>query len=66
MSPEEMESLFQDFYRVRSARTQGIPGTGLSLATVRRVLDEYNGTISVESVRERGSLFTVSLPCVRV
>ena len=63
MSPAEMENLFQDFYRVRSARTQGIPGTGLGLATVRRVLDEYNATSSVESAPDRGSLFCVTLPC---
>ena len=64
MTAEEASGLFQDFYRVHGAQTDGIPGTGLGLATVRRVLDEYNGTISVESERDRGSRFTVRLPCV--
>jgi two-component system phosphate regulon sensor histidine kinase PhoR len=64
MAAAEVSGLFQDFYRVRSPRTEGIPGTGLGLATVRRVLDEYNGTISVESTPDVGSRFVVALPCV--
>jgi signal transduction histidine kinase len=34
---------------VKSAKTSGIAGTGLGLATVRRVLGEYNGRIEVRS-----------------
>ncbi len=64
MTADEASGLFHDFYRVRSRQTDGIPGTGLGLATVRRVLDEYNGTISVRSEPDRGSEFTVVLPCV--
>ncbi len=63
MTQEEVSNLFQDFYRARGPKTQGIPGTGLGLATVRRVLDEYNGTISVDSAPDRGSTFVVTLPC---
>ncbi len=63
MTGEQAAGLFQDFYRVRSRQTDGIPGTGLGLATVRRVLDEYNGTISVQSQPGQGSEFTVRLPC---
>ena len=63
MTQEEVANLFQDFYRARGPKTQGIPGTGLGLATVRRALDEYNGTISVESAPDCGSTFVVTLPC---
>ncbi|MGA2478783.1 MAG: response regulator [Spirochaetia bacterium] len=62
MSDVERGNLFQEFYRVKSHKTSGIAGTGLGLATVRRVLGEYNGTISVQSKPDAGSTFTVILP----
>ena len=61
MSREEVSHLFQEFYRVKSASTQGISGTGLGLATVKRVLGEYSGTIAVESEPEVGTTFTVRM-----
>ena len=62
MSEEEMSGLFQEFYRVKNRDTSGISGTGLGLATVKRILDTYNGSIQVSSERGRGSTFTVRLP----
>jgi signal transduction histidine kinase len=62
MSEGEITNLFQEFYRVKSAKTSGIAGTGLGLATVRRVLGEYNGRIEVRSKPDAGSTFTVSFP----
>ena len=62
MSEEEMRNLFQEFYRVKNRRTAGIAGTGLGLATVKRVLSEYNGRIAVSSAPDQGTTFTVTLP----
>jgi two-component system phosphate regulon sensor histidine kinase PhoR len=62
MDAEEMKNLFQDFYRVKNERTRAIPGTGLGLATAKRVLAEYNGRIEVVSEPGKGSTFTVLLP----
>jgi len=62
MSEEDMKNLFQEFYRIRNTRTSGISGTGLGLATVKRVLTEYNGNITVSSEKDKGSTFTVSFP----
>jgi signal transduction histidine kinase len=62
MSEKDMENLFQEFYRVRNSKTGAISGTGLGLATVKRVLSEYNGRIGVESKEDIGSTFTVTLP----
>jgi signal transduction histidine kinase len=62
MSEKDMEHLFQEFYRVRNSKTGSISGTGLGLATVKRVLAEYNGRISVDSEEEVGSTFTVYFP----
>jgi signal transduction histidine kinase len=62
MQPEEMKGLFQDFYRVKNPQTAGIPGTGLGLATVKRVTVECQGEIRVDSVPQQGTTFTVTLP----
>lgn len=62
MSEAEQAGLFQEFYRAHNARTHGISGTGLGLATVRRVLAAANGRIDVRSAEGAGSTFTVTLP----
>ncbi len=62
MNDAELSRIFQEFYRVKSPRTSGIAGTGLGLATVKRVLGEYNGRISVHSKPDAGSTFTVLFP----
>jgi two-component system phosphate regulon sensor histidine kinase PhoR len=62
LSAPEIGSLFQEFYRVKNQKTSGIAGTGLGLATVKRVLSEYGAHIGVESVPGAGSVFTVSFP----
>jgi len=62
MSQAEIASLFQEFYRVKSSKTSGIAGTGLGLATVKRVLNEYEAMIEVESKPDAGSTFRVSFP----
>ncbi|HTO22522.1 MAG TPA: ATP-binding protein [Spirochaetia bacterium] len=62
MSEAEQASLFQEFYRVKSTKTSGISGTGLGLATVRRVLSGYNGRVTVQSRPDAGSTFTVVFP----
>jgi two-component system phosphate regulon sensor histidine kinase PhoR len=62
MTQEEITHLFQEFYRVRNKKTSGISGTGLGLATVKRVLSEYNGRIAVQSKPDSGSTFSVYIP----
>ena len=62
MNDAEQVDLYREFYRVKSPRTSGIAGTGLGLATVKRVLGEYNGSISVCSKPDAGSTFTVRFP----
>jgi len=62
MSGKEMEGLFEEFYRVKNPHTSGIPGTGLGLATVKRIVAEYNGSIRVDSDPGEGTTFTVTIP----
>ncbi len=62
MSEAELSRIFQEFYRVKSPKTSGIAGTGLGLATVKRVLGEYNGRVTVRSKPDAGSSFSVFFP----
>jgi len=58
MTPEEKERIFDEFYQVDGSYSRNYEGTGLGLALVRRMLDLHEGTISVESIKDRGSTFT--------
>jgi signal transduction histidine kinase len=62
MSEAEQAGIFQEFYRVKNHKTSGIAGTGLGLATVRRVLAAYNGRVIVQSKPDAGSTFTITFP----
>jgi signal transduction histidine kinase/CheY-like chemotaxis protein len=58
---KDMERLFAEFSRVDTKRNQGVEGTGLGLAIVRNLCKAMDGDITVSSVYEQGSVFTVSL-----
>ena len=62
IAPEHLPRLTERFYRVDKARSRSIGGTGLGLAIVRRILDRHIGTMTIESVVNKGSVFTIYLP----
>lgn len=62
MNKNEIEQLFDEFFRVKSEQTKHITGSGLGLPIVKRVIDLYNGEINVESEVGQGSTFTIILP----
>jgi signal transduction histidine kinase len=54
--------IFEKFYRVDEALTRRVDGTGLGLTISLEIAKAHGGDITVESVRGKGSRFTVSLP----
>jgi signal transduction histidine kinase len=50
------------FYRVQDRAAAEVPGSGLSLAIAKSIVDGHDGRILVESVEGAGSVFTVELP----
>ncbi|MEW6568684.1 MAG: HAMP domain-containing sensor histidine kinase [Chloroflexota bacterium] len=61
---EEMTHLWEEFFRASNARRSGIVGTGLGLSIVKRLVEIFDGLISVHSVEGKGTTFTVILPLV--
>jgi len=57
----DLPHIFERFYRGANVRGR-IHGTGLGLATVRQIVQQHRGVISVESQEGIGSTFTVRLP----
>lgn len=60
MEPEEMEQIFDPFYRVDKARSRKRGGSGLGLAFCRRIVENHNGWIEVVSECEKGTQFLVN------
>jgi len=58
----EQKRIFHKFVRGEAAKSGGIKGTGLGLATVRHIVDAHGGTVDVCSGEGRGSAFTITLP----
>jgi signal transduction histidine kinase len=61
LSAEEQARLFGEFVRIKNNKTQDIRGTGLGLAIVKKLVDLYQGTVSVESEPDNGSIFSLIL-----
>jgi len=59
---EDLEHVFDYFYRVDAARAKVSGGTGLGLALVKQMVLAHDGTIKAESKLDQGSIFTVLLP----
>jgi two-component system, sensor histidine kinase and response regulator len=61
MTPDERNRLFTEFSRIRNEKTKGIPGSGLGLSIVKKLVTIYGGAITVESEPGKGSSFKLML-----
>lgn len=61
---EDLEHIFDRFYRVDRARSRAMGGTGLGLAISREVIEQHDGRIWAESIEREGTTFYIALPYV--
>jgi signal transduction histidine kinase len=59
---EELQRIFERFYRGEAARRDNPDGTGLGLAIVKYLAEAHGGSVAVRSEPGLGSTFTVDLP----
>jgi signal transduction histidine kinase len=64
ISPEDLIPLFEKYFRVKSATTLHISGTGLGLPIARAIVEAHGGRIWAESKIEEGTTIYFSLPQV--
>ncbi|NRN88984.1 Signal transduction histidine-protein kinase ArlS [Lactobacillus helveticus] len=64
ISKEDQKKIFNRFYRVDKARTREKGGNGLGLSIAHKLVDNYHGEISVESVEGQGSQFKLTFPLI--
>ena len=61
-----LPNLFGRFFRAQTAVERGIAGTGLGLYMVKEAVENYDGTITVQSAEDMGTTFRVTFPIVEI
>jgi len=64
ISKSAHKRVFEEFYREHTGNVHNVKGHGLGLANVKRIIDNHQGTISLESEKGKGSIFTIKLPLI--
>ena len=62
IAAEDLDRIFDRFYRVKNEKTRYIVGTGLGLAIVKSIVDAHRGQIQVDSQPGQGTTFSIFLP----
>ncbi|WP_341717791.1 ATP-binding protein [Micromonospora sp. FIMYZ51] len=62
IAPDDVDRIFERFYRADQARSRSTGGTGLGLAIVKHIASNHGGRVEVTSSLGGGSTFTLRLP----
>jgi two-component system phosphate regulon sensor histidine kinase PhoR len=64
MSKQAQRKIFQKFFREHTGDIHNVKGHGLGLAYAKRILDDCHGEINVDSIKGKGSTFSIYLPII--
>ncbi|RWY49282.1 ATP-binding protein [Mucilaginibacter gilvus] len=62
VKPQDIEKIFDRYYRVESSHTQTVSGFGIGLYLCAEIVHRHDGKIGVESQKAEGSTFYFTLP----
>jgi len=65
ISPVDLPHVFKPFYRGKHGEASRVPGVGLGLTLVKRVVEAHHGTVEVENSPLNGAIFSICLPSDR-